>query len=162
MKDTRARVLQPGFLALTLLLANCASPSQNTGGIQGQVANARFWPKEASAFARTTDEQKQCIQTANTFFLVNDETKIVFMNDGQFYLNELKRPCIGARISGVTQPVSGSPGLSSYGRRQICAGSVLTVSDRPGANPNAQCHLGDFLPISPLFEEKKEAHSRGS
>jgi len=78
------------------------------------------------------------------------------MSDGEFYLNELERPCTGARITGTTEPVPGRLGLSQYGRRQICSGTVLTVSDRLGANPNAQCHLGRFQPIALLIEGNEE------
>lgn len=81
------------------------------------------------------------------------------MNDGEFYLNELERPCAVARITGATEPVPGRQGLSQYGQRQICSGAVLTVPDRFGANPNAQCHLGKFRPIVPLPEDDEEGQS---
>ena len=127
-----------GALVLALLATACTGAS--SGGdpsLEGKVANARIWPSEASMFVRAAAEPRRCIQTANTFFVVNDDQSIVFMNDGRFYLNRLQSRCEGVLIDGFTRG-------AGFGRQQICSGMAITLDDQFGGNPNAQCHLGSF------------------
>ncbi|QIQ87853.1 hypothetical protein [Erythrobacter sp.] len=140
MTGNERLLLHGAAFALVAFLTGCMSGSQGAPSIEGKVANARIWPDESSVFVRAEAEPRRCLQTANTFYVVNDEESIVFMNDGQFYLNRLQLPCEGVLVSGFTQS-------AGFGREQICSGMAITLQDRFGGNPNAQCHLGAFEPL---------------
>ncbi|MEQ8410019.1 MAG: hypothetical protein RIC51_01975 [Erythrobacter sp.] len=132
-------------LALTALATGCTSvapsgSSQPVAALEERIDNSRLWPKEASVFVRGEGEPKSCLQTADTVFVVNDEDSLMFMNDGRFYLNRLQSACDNVLVSGFTQP-------AGFGRRQVCSGMSVTLPDKFGGFPNAQCHLGAFEPL---------------
>ncbi|NBC88839.1 MAG: hypothetical protein GVX90_05010 [Alphaproteobacteria bacterium] len=146
MTDTRNPCIA---FTLTLLAAACTSdapgdpPLATTGktGLEAKIANARLWPAEASVFVRGEGDPQSCLQTADTFYVVNDEDSIVFTNDGRFYLNRLQQACDDVLISGFTE-------AAGFGRRQVCSGMSVTLPDKFGGFPNAQCHLGPFEPLT--------------
>jgi hypothetical protein len=126
--------------AFALCLTGCASGAPGGSALENDIANSRIWPKAASVFVPAGEEPRRCLQTADTFFVVNDELSIIFMNDGRFYLNRLELRCNDVLISGFTQ-------AAGFGREQICSGTAITLRDRFGGFPNAQCHLGAFEPL---------------
>jgi hypothetical protein len=148
MPDSSA--IRTGCFAFTLALLAAACTRDAPGGqqftttgstgLEARIANARLWPAEASVFVRVTSEPKSCLQTADTFYVVNDEESIIFTNDGRFYLNRLQRPCDNVLISGFTE-------AAGFGREQVCSGMSVTLRDRFGGFSNAQCHLGAFEPL---------------
>ncbi|KPP94350.1 hypothetical protein [Erythrobacter sp. HL-111] len=129
-----------GALAIALLPLGCVSAPAGDRAIESKVSNARIWPRAATVFVRAEGEPRRCLQTANTFFVVNDENSVVFMNDGRFFINRLQLPCEGVLINGFTQS-------AGFGRSQICSGMSVTLQDEFGGNPNALCHLGSFEPL---------------
>lgn len=143
------RLSAPAALALGCVaaLASCttdasspAAQSAQASAVEQRVFNDRLWPDEASRFVRTGAKAKTCLETQDTVLVVNDEESFIFMNDGDFYLNRLQWSCNNVLINGATIP-------AGFGRHQICKGVSVTLPDRFGGNPNAQCFLGAFEPI---------------
>ena len=142
MMQARMTMMLAGLAgaALTVAVSTTQSLAQPSTPIEGKVLNQRFWPEEATRFVRTGGPARSCIVTADTVFVVNNENSLVFMNDGEFYYNELQSSCDGVQINGMTMSAGNS-------RRQLCSGISLTLPDRAGGNPNALCHLGKFEPV---------------
>ncbi|MEM7687871.1 MAG: hypothetical protein AAF291_02520 [Pseudomonadota bacterium] len=126
-------------LGLTACAANTAPPAPQSV-VERKVVNERLWPAEASRFVSTGQQAKTCLETQDTVLVVNDEESFIFMNDGDFYLNRLQWKCNNVLINGARVQ-------AAFGRRQICEGISVTLPDRFGGNPNAQCFLGEFEPI---------------
>lgn len=145
MADMRTPIVA---LTLAFLAAACTSHASGdpplattaTTGLEAKIANDRLWPDEASVFVRGEGDPESCLQTADTFYVVNDEESLIFTNDGRFYLNRLQGSCDNVLISGFTE-------AADFGRRQVCSGMSVTLPDRFGGFPNAQCHLGPFEPL---------------
>jgi hypothetical protein len=106
-------------------------------------------------FERTNDTPPSCLPTADLVYVVNDQHTVVFMTDGKFYYNKLQWKCPGVPITGQTMN-------GHFGRSQICEGVTVTLGDRIGGSPGAQCTLGKFEPVRLVTDGQSQAAERQS